>query len=133
MGKSIYDLREMLCEELEKMTEQKSLSGDRLRAIDMLTHSIKSIDTIIAMENSGYSRSHPYSYTDHSYTDHSYMDDGRSHTYMNDGSYRMRDSIGRYSRDDEQAHLRHRLEEMLQDVHSDKEREAIKRCMEQMG
>ena len=121
MGKSIYDLREMLCEELENMTEQKSLSGDRLKVIDMLTHSIKSIDTIIAMENSGYSNNYSYG--------NSYM---RGNSYT-DGSYRNHDSRGRYSRDDEQAHLKHRLEEMLQDVHSDREREAIKRCMEQMG
>lgn len=125
MGKSIYDLREMLCEELENMTEQKSLSGDKLKVIDMLTHSIKSIDTIIAMENSGYSNNYPYARAD----GNSYM---RGNSYM-DGSYRNRDSRGRYSRDDEQAHLKHRLEDMLQEVHSDREREAIKRCMEQMG
>lgn len=125
MGKSIYDLREMLCEELENMTEQKSLSGDKLKVIDMLTHSIKSIDTIIAMENSGYSNNYSYARTD----GNSYM---RGNSYM-DGSYRNRDNRGRYSRDDEQAHLKHRLEDMLQEVHSDREREAIKRCMEQMG
>lgn len=129
MGKSIYDLREMLCEELENMTEQKSLSGDKLKVIDMLTHSIKSIDTIIAMENSGYSNNYSYG-RGNSYTDgNSYM---RGNSYM-DGSYRNRDNRGRYSRDDEQTHLKHRLEDMLQEVHSDREREAIKRCMEQMG
>ena len=109
MGKSIHDLREMRCEELENMTEQRgSLSPDRLKIIDMLTHSIKSIDTIIAMEDAGYSR------------------DGYS--YRRD--YRYRDDRGRYSRDD--GHLMRKLEEMLHESGSDKEREMIKRFMEQM-
>jgi hypothetical protein len=114
--KSIYDLREMLCEELENMTEQRSLSGDKLKVIDMLTHSIKSIDTIIAMENSGYSNDY-----------HDDRDRGRSY------AARRRDDRGRYSRDDAHTHLKHQLEDMLDEVHSDKEREAIKRCIEQMS
>lgn len=115
MGKSIYDLREMLCEELENMTSQRgSLTGDRLKAIDMLTHSIKSIDTIIAMED--------------------YSEDGRGN-YDNKGSYAMRrNSYTRrnnrqYSRDD---NLRQQLEDMMRDSDS-KDRDVIKRFMEQMG
>ena len=116
MGKSIYDLREMLCEELENMTEHGVVSGDRLKVIDMLTHSIKSIDTIIAMENSGYSNEYRTPDRGRSYT--------RSSRYMQDN---------RYSRDDASMHLKHRLEDMLEEVHSDKERDAIKRCLEQMS
>lgn len=99
MGKSMYDLRDMLCEELENMTEQRNLSADRLKIIDMLTHSIKSIDTIIAMEDSGYSRD----------------------------SYRPR-SVRR-SRD---THLMHQLEDLMRES-NDKDKEIIKRFMEQMG
>ena len=110
MGKSMYDLRDMLCEELENMTEQRNLSADRLKIIDMLTHSIKSIDTIIAMENSGYS---------------------------NDGySYRTRGTDGRftrrYSRTDSREHLMHQLEDMMRES-NDKDRDIIKRFMDQMG
>ena len=113
MGRSIYDLREMLCEELENMTEKGSLSPDRLKTIDMLTHSIKSIDTIIAMEGSGYSNT--------------YHDDRYSNRYST-----RRNMGGRYSRDDAKTHLMHQLEDMLDEVHSDKEREAIRNCMDQM-
>lgn len=120
MGKSIHDLREMLCEELENVTAQRgSLSTDKLKVIDMLTHSIKSIDTIIAMEESGYSRDYPYR--------------GRM-SYGDDGSY-ARNRDGRYSRDDGYSrddHLMHRLEEMLHESGSEKERDMIKRFMEQM-
>lgn len=113
MGKSIHDLREMLCEELERMTERRgTLSPDKLKLIDMLTHSIKSIDTIVAMEDSGYSNT--YREERH--------DGGRSYT-----------SRRGYSRDDAKTHLMHQLEDMLDEVHSDKEREAIRRCMEQMS
>lgn len=118
MGKSIHDLREMLCEELENVTAQRgSLSTDKLKVIDMLTHSIKSIDTIIAMEESGYSRDYPY----------------RGNSYTG-GSY-ARNRDGRYSRDDDYSrddHLMHKLEEMLHESGSEKERDMIKRFMEQM-
>ena len=111
MGKSMYDLRDMLCEELENMTAQGNLSADRLKVIDMLTHSIKSIDTIIAMEDSGYSRN-----------------DGYADRY----SRTRRDSRGRYSRDDGKDRLMHQLKDMMHDS-DDRERELIKRFMEQMG
>jgi hypothetical protein len=50
------ELRDMLCEELEKITKKGELSAGSLDVVDKLTHSIKSIDTIIAMEESGYSK-----------------------------------------------------------------------------
>ena len=110
----------MLCEELENITERGSLSGDKLKIVDMLTHSIKSIDTIIAMEDAGYSND---SYAYRSNND-SYRSGGRR--YSRDDRY-SRDS--RYSRDD---NLMHKFEEMLHEADSDKEREMIKHFMEQM-
>lgn len=121
MGKSIYDLREMLCEELENMTERGSLSGEKLKVIDMLTHSIKSIDTIIAMENSGYSNERANTY-----------ERGYSNSYMRGNPNMYRQGGGR-SHDDAKTHLMRQLEDMLGEVHSEKEREAIQRCMEQMS
>lgn len=125
MGKSIYDLREMLCEELENITEQRSLSGEKLKMVDMLTHSIKSIDTIIAMEEGGYSSERGGSYGS------SYERGGnsRDNSY---NSYVRRDSRGRYSRTDGKEHLMHQLEDMMRDS-NDKERDLIKRFMDQMG
>lgn len=155
MGKSIYDLREMLCEELENMTEQKSLSGDKLKVIDMLTHSIKSIDTIVAMENSGYSNERGYSNEGGSYGSYaggnsnaygsyggSYAGGGNSNgsyaggnsnAYMRGNSNARGRQGGGRSRDDAKAHLMRQLEEMMGEVHSEKEREALQRCMEQMS
>ena len=53
--KSMEELRDMLSEELEHITEQGEITSGSLEIIDKLTHSIKSIDTIIAMEEAGYS------------------------------------------------------------------------------
>lgn len=81
----MYELREMLCEELDKITKKGELSAGSLDVVDKLTHSIKSIDTIIAMEDAGYS-SDDYSMRGNSYAR------GR-------GSNAKRDSMGRYSSD----------------------------------
>jgi hypothetical protein len=79
------ELREMLCEELDKITKKGELSAGSLDVVDKLTHSIKSIDTIVAMEDAGYS-SDDYSMRGNSYAR------GR-------GSNARRDSMGRYSSD----------------------------------
>ena len=79
------ELREMLCEELDKITKKGELSAGSLDVVDKLTHSIKSIDTIIAMEDAGYS-SDDYTMRGNSYAR------GR-------GSNAKRDSMGRYSSD----------------------------------
>ena len=83
--KGMEELRDMLCDELDNMTEQGELTTGSLDIIDKLTHSIKSIDTILAMEESYSNR----------------YDDG----YSRRGSYARgrnarRDSRGRYSRND---------------------------------
>lgn len=128
MGKSMYDLREMLCEELENLTAQRTnLTGEKLKAIDMLTHSIKSIDTIIAMEDAEYSNARRGGSND-SYGRGSYARD--SYARRGNDSYARRGGNSRgYSRDED---LRQQLEEMMQES-SNKDREVIKRFMEQMG
>ena len=78
------ELKDMLCKELDSITQQKNLTPHTLDMIDKLTHSIKSIDTIMAMEDSGYSR------------DNSYAVDRRGRNA--DGSYRMRMDGGRDQR-----------------------------------
>lgn len=101
------ELREMLCEELDKITKKGELSAGSLDVIDKLTHSIKSIDTIIAMEDAGYSNESGYSYAR-----------GR-------GRNARRDSMGRYSnnrggsyddmsyRNDNRGYSRHDAKEEL--------------------
>lgn len=106
------ELREMLCEELDKITKKGELSAGSLDVVDKLTHSIKSIDTIIAMEDAGYSGG-GYSYARGRGSNARRDSMGR---YSSD-NYSMRDgrsgARGRnYSYDDEMADLREQLEDM---------------------
>jgi len=75
----MHELRKMLCMELDKITKRGEIATPQtLEIIDKLTHSIKSIDTILAMQEAGYSND--YMRSDHSYARH-------------------RDSMGRYADD----------------------------------
>ena len=50
------ELKEMLCDELEEITSEGKLTAGDLDTVDKLTHSIKSIETIMAM--GGYSNTY---------------------------------------------------------------------------
>ena len=101
--KQMIELREMLCDELENVADEGQITTGNLEIIDKLTHSIKSIDTIMAMEESGYSgrgysrngsygRSYGKGYED---------DYSRGNSYARGrGRYARRDSMGRYSRNE---------------------------------
>lgn len=73
------ELKEMLCEELDKIAKKGELSAGSLDVVDKLTHSIKSIATIMAMEEA--------------------QDDGGYSGARGRGSNARRDSMGRYSRE----------------------------------
>lgn len=83
MGKQLYELREMLMDELKSITGKGELTAGSLETVDKLTHSIKSIDTICAMEEAG-----EYSYDGMSYANRNRDSRGRySSGTGNDGSY----------------------------------------------
>ena len=111
---AFYDLKDMLCKELEDLVQKGELSAGSLDAIDKITHSIKSLVTIIAMEEGGYSN-------DGSYDGYNGGNGG-----MNGGSYnrgysgrRGRDSMGRYtsgrrySRDEAKDEVMRHLEKAM--------------------
>lgn len=84
----IYELKEMLCKELEEYGKKGELSAGTLEIVDKLAHAIKNIDKIIeSYENEDYSGA--YNYEDRSYRGSSYAR-GR-------GRGARRDSMGRYS------------------------------------
>lgn len=86
-------IKEMLCEELDNVTKKGELSAGSLEIIDKLTHSIKSLATIIAMEESS-----GYSGREYSRTYDGGNMNGNSMTGDYSGARRKRDSMGRYSR-----------------------------------
>ena len=79
----LYELKEMLCDELKEYGDKDKLDVSSLEIVDTLAHAIKNIDKIIEAGEEDYSMRG------------SYYDDG---SYMRGRSYAKRDSRGRYSR-----------------------------------
>ena len=92
-----HELKKMLCEELDKMTRKGEIRNEQdLEIIDKLTHSIKSVETIIAMneaQNHGESGYRMPSYVNWGM---SRENDGRSNLADRSNAQR-RDSMGRYT------------------------------------
>lgn len=99
--KKMEELRDMLCEELDEITKRGEIDERTLDQVDKLTHSIKSIDTITAMEESGkYGRSYREGRYGERYGERygdgdSYGDEGYS--ARGRGRNARRDSMGRYA------------------------------------
>lgn len=125
MGKELYELREMLMDELHKISSKGELTAGSLETVDKLTHSIKSIDTICAMEEAG-----------------GYSNDGSSYNYNRsynrsygsyDGSYGMSGRRGRYSRGYSGTdNLAENLRELMEHASDNKSRTVIQRALEQL-
>lgn len=126
--KNMDELREMLCEELEKITKKGELSAGMLDVIDKLTHSIKSIDTIMAMDEAGYSNEAGSSYA---------RGRGRNARRDSMGRYssRGRSYEGRsyddYSYDEEKMQLKEKLHEAMQYA-DEGEKAMIKKIVERV-
>ena len=86
----LYELKEMLCTELEKYGS-KELSAGSLEVIDKMAHAIKNIDKILESYNDGeYSNARG---------GRSYARGGRNNAMMGGSYAQKRDSRGRYSRE----------------------------------
>ena len=137
--KKMMELRDMLCEELDKLTSKGQVTSGSLELIEKLTASIHYIDEIMQMEEGGYSND-GYSNARGRYakrdsmgrysSDNDYS--GRmSYDYANDGYSRegySRD--GGYSRDSK--HMVNQLRSMMQGVSDEKTRQAMERCISQI-
>lgn len=134
MMKALEKLRETLCEELDKVAKKSEMSAGDLEVTHKLTDTIKNIDKIMMLEDGeeGYSQ------------DGGWMARG---TYGDGNSYRgrKRDSMGRYSRADGRwmrtdrysradgkDAMMDKLEEMMQNASTERERQVIQRCMDEI-
>ncbi len=72
------ELETMICDEIDKIADRRELNGSSLEMLDKLTHSLKSLKTIDAMD--GYSEGSGMSY--------------------DRGYDRRRDGMGRYASED---------------------------------
>lgn len=121
--KYMEDLEDMLCDELKEIVSKGKITAGDLDNIDKLTHSIKSIETVMAMDD--YSNDYPT-------------------PNMSYGYSRNRDSMGRYSRNNGNYSRRYEgnsygkegmldeLQDMMASAGSEKEREAIRHCINQI-
>ena len=131
----LHKIKDALCRELEeagrKIEKNDTLSAGDLEYLYKLTDTVKNIDKIEMLEESGYSRDGDWD-TNGTYTG------GASYARRRDSRGRYardnysRDSYPRYSRDDAKSHMIEQLEELMGNASSEREREALRRCMEQI-
>lgn len=106
---NLKNIRTMLCDELERYGERRSEISDRdLDAIQKLTSAIKNIDKIEmleGLENAGFENG----------------------TEWNDEESRAKKPAAR-----EKSEMEERIEEIMREAKTDKEREALRRCIGQL-
>ena len=126
-------LRDKLCDELDEIARKPEMSAGDLETAHKLTDTIKNIDKIEMLEeDGGYSQAGDWEM------------EGRS-SYGRGSSYRgqRRDSRGRYSREgrgsrggysrhDAKEAMIEQMEMLMEQAGSEREREAIRRCMGQI-
>lgn len=139
--KSFEDLHETLCKEIDEIATKREIDKQLLDNIYKLTGSIKNIDKIMMYENGEMDHSHAGGWeargtygNGNSYANRGrYSRDGWDMRESYDDGYDNRNSNrrGGYSRDGGNR-MKERLMDMMRDA-DDKEREAIKRCLNEMG
>lgn len=116
--KAMYDLRDMLCKELDELARKGELGAGDLEIAHKLTATIKNIDKIDMMESDGYSSGGDWE-ADMRGTYN------RGSSYARRGSHYVR---GHYSRADGVEHLRTQLNDMMRETDDERVREALRRA-----
>lgn len=133
----VYDqIKDMLCDELEDVVKQKTLTPSNLELIDTAIDVLKDIKTIEAMDTEypdGYSQGYYGRMPIYMY------DDGMGNSYARErGSNTQRDSRGRYmsegySRNDGYSgDTKEELHRLMSAAKNDREREAIRTALDGM-
>ena len=116
--KSMYELRDMLCKELDELIRKGELGAGDLDIAHKLTDTIKNIDKIEVMDERGYSGNHP---------------DNDLRSYNRGSSYSRRHYVrGHYSRTDATERLRSQINDMMRETDDDRIRDALRRAMDMM-
>ena len=118
---SYEQLKKILCTEIDNSVDdimrKGKMSMEDLEVVDKLTHGLKSLVTIIAMEDSGYSYNTGYSgarrYNDMGYSNGRY-------------SNRM------YSRDEGKTHMIQQFEKLMNETSTQEEREVLQSAINRL-
>lgn len=148
--KALYELKEMLCKELEEIAEKGELTAGSLETVHKLTDTIKNIDKIMVIEeesgysdrggmysqrrdNQGrYSRDGDWEARGRFGVGHSYDEGGSS--YANRGKHYVRGHYSReggYSREDGRKEMIENLKEMMREADGQM-KHALKRAIEEI-
>lgn len=128
----LYELKDMLCEELEEYGSKGKLDVGSLDVVDKLAHAIKNIDKIIEAKDE-------YSYANDGnmsmYDGGSYARGGRSRAMGGSyargrNSYAKRDAMGRYSRDNNEFMME--LRELIEDAPNDRIKQKMQGIISEM-
>lgn len=126
----LYELKEMLCKELEKYGKEDKLTAGSLDVVDKLSHSIKNLDKIIEnYEDEGYSN-RGGSYRGGNYEGNMGGGSYRGGSYARGrGSNARRDSMGRYSSEgySRADNLMDSLYGLMDDAPNDRVRQEMKK------
>lgn len=135
------ELKDMLCKELEEITRKGELTAGSLETVDKLTHSIKSVETIMAMGDYSYENGNGGMMSNargyNSRGGRSYAgNDGMSYA-RGRGRYAKRDSMGRYSNggysyDDAKADMIEEIREIMQDAPDEQTKKEFQRFVSKL-
>ena len=119
----LYKLKDMLCEELESYGKKKELTAGSLDVVDKLSHALKSITTILAMEDEDEEYSNAMYPMGRTYRGSSYARGRRN---------AKRDSMGRYSRNEGYSYAVDDMVMQLKDLMEDAPNDTIKSEMRRL-
>lgn len=124
--KELYELKDLLCEELKEYGKKGELSTGSLDVVDKLAHALKSVETIIAMEEAD---------GEYSGRNGGTMYGGGYHggsSYAGRRGYTRRDSMGRYSRDGysgDAEGMIDQLRDLMEDAPNEQIRSEVRKLM----
>lgn len=127
----MHDLKEKLCDELEEIAHKPEMGAGDLEIVHKLTDTIKNICKIDMLEeDGGYSRDGDWEARGSYNRGSSYR--GRKRDSMGRYSREGRGGRGGYSRHDAKEAMMEQMEMLMDQAGSEREREAIRRCMGQL-
>lgn len=152
--RAMYDLKDMLCKELDELAKKRDITPSSLEMIHKLTDTIKNIDKILMLEDEedgysergrrrdstgrysrdggGYSQGGDWEARGHFGGGHAYDEGGGS--YANRGKHYVRGHYSRdggYSREDGKDHMLHELGEMMEGADPE-QRRILERAMQEI-